>query len=123
MSSIVHFEVPSEDVEKAQEFYREVFDWKFEKDEYTDYWMIYTKDEQDNDGLAGGLYKKGVDQPIGVMNYIDADDIAGTLKKIEKKGGKVIVPQSPIPKVGYFGIFQDPSGNTFGLFKSDMTVK
>lgn len=123
MATIVHFEVPCENVEKAKEFYGEIFDWKFEKDKHTDYWMIYTKDEEGKDGIAGGLYKKDVDQPIGIMNYIYANDIKSTFEKIEEKGGKIIVPETPIPNVGYFGIFQDPSGNTFGLFKSDMTVK
>ena len=43
MFNVVHFEIPADDVERAQKFYGELFGWKIEK--FTspmpmDYWMI-----------------------------------------------------------------------------------
>ena len=46
--SIVHFEIPADDVERARKFYSTLFDWKIEKMEVMkdgdkmDYWMIST---------------------------------------------------------------------------------
>ena len=40
MSRITHFNIPVDDPGRAQKFYKEVFDWKFEKwDGPTDYWI------------------------------------------------------------------------------------
>ncbi len=122
MPSICHFEVSAEDIERAKRFYNKVFDWKFEKDANMDYWMISTTDSEGKPGLGGGLMKRE-NFPAGIMNYIDVNNIAETLKKIEKEGGKILVPQSPITNVGYFAVFMDTEQNTFCLFKEDMKAK
>ena len=49
MSNVVHFEIPADDVARAQKFYSELFGWKIEK--FTgpcpmDYWMIMTGKEE-----------------------------------------------------------------------------
>jgi uncharacterized protein len=31
MPTIVHFEIPSDDIERAKKFYNELFGWKIEK--------------------------------------------------------------------------------------------
>jgi hypothetical protein len=53
--------------------------------------------------------------PNGVTIYIATDDINGHLKKIEKAGGKMIVPRTEIPNVVTFAQFMDPFGNVVGL--------
>lgn len=46
--TIVHFEIPADDVERARKFYSTLFGWKIEKAEVKvdadtmDYWMIST---------------------------------------------------------------------------------
>lgn len=42
--------------------------------------------------------------------YFLVDDIPALLKKVEQAGGKVLVPQTPIPDVGAFSIISDPDG-------------
>lgn len=49
--------------------------------------------------------------------YVHSDDIAATLAKVESLGGTVVVPESEIPGIGWFGIFMDPAGNLLALFK------
>jgi len=62
--TIVHFEIPAEDVEKLRKFYSQLFGWKIEKTEGPmDYWMIeiVPVDEQGNPkvpGVNGGMMKK-----------------------------------------------------------------
>jgi predicted enzyme related to lactoylglutathione lyase len=47
MPTIVHFEIPTDDLERAKRFYNELFGWKIEK--YPgpmEYWMITTTDAE-----------------------------------------------------------------------------
>jgi len=37
MPSIVHFEIPADDIERAQKFYTELFGWQIEKAGPMDY--------------------------------------------------------------------------------------
>ena len=47
MPRVSWFDIPADDPERAQKFYKEVFDWKFEKwDGPMDYSMAKTGDEQ-----------------------------------------------------------------------------
>jgi len=50
-----------------------------------------------------------------VTIYVYSADINATLAQAEKLGGKTLVPKSPIPGVGNYGLFKDPSGNIIGL--------
>lgn len=36
MPTIAHFDLPANDIDRAKEFYTDLFDWKFEK--YRDLW-------------------------------------------------------------------------------------
>jgi len=38
-------------------------------------------------------------------------------------GGKLIMPKTPIPTVGYFAYCQDTEGNLFGVMQSDPSAK
>jgi predicted enzyme related to lactoylglutathione lyase len=49
MPTIVHFEIPADDVERSKKFYSDLFGWKIEKwsgstDIGMDYWTINTTD-------------------------------------------------------------------------------
>jgi len=49
--------------------------------------------------------------------YVDTADIDASLAKVEQLGGKVMLPRSEIPGMGWFALFSDPSGNQIGLFE------
>ena len=51
-----------------------------------------------------------------VLVYVATDDVQASLAKAESLGGKTLVPKTEIPKIGWFGIFADPTGNKVGLF-------
>jgi predicted enzyme related to lactoylglutathione lyase len=40
------------------------------------------------------------------------------LKKAETLGGKLIAPKTEIPNTGWYGIFEDPTGNQIALYTS-----
>ena len=121
MSRIVHFDIESNNPEKAAEFYSKVFGWKFEKWEGPmEYWMISTG-LKDKPGINGGLAKG---EPLSkVVNTIDVDSLDEMIKKIESNGGKITKPKGPIPGIGWYAAFEGPDGNAFGLMQEDPNAK
>jgi len=52
MPTIVHFEIPADDVERSKNFYTDLFGWKIENwpgpvSQDMEYWMITTTDEKE----------------------------------------------------------------------------
>jgi predicted enzyme related to lactoylglutathione lyase len=46
------------------------------------------------------------------------DNIAETLKEIDRAGGRVVTPRTDIgPGMGAFAVFADPAGAAFGLYE------
>ena len=121
MARVTHFDISADAPAQLIPFYEETFGWKFEKWEGPmEYWLLTTgPDEQP--GINGGLAKR--EQDDYVLNTMDISDIDATIDQIEKKGGKVVMPKSPIPGVGWFAQFEDPEGNRLGLMQSDENAK
>ena len=120
--TIVHFEIPANDVEKLSRFYSKVFGWKFEKVETPDdnaYWLITTKERQESAGVNGGMSRK-MDANQRPTNYVLVESIVDYLKKFEQHGGKTIMPRTVIPKMVIFALAIDPEGNPLGLVEPTM---
>jgi predicted enzyme related to lactoylglutathione lyase len=120
MPRINHFAIPAENPERAIQFYREVFGWRFEVGwEYDTpggretYWHVYTGDGA---GIDGGLTKREYpEQPISVgIEVPDVDEYAAL---IQRGGGKVLVGKTELPGVAWFAFCQDPEGNTFAIYQ------
>lgn len=119
--TIIHFEIPANNVEKIKKFYSNLFDWKIEKLGNMEYYAITTvpMDEKGNllrPGVNGGLYKKEQPQQAPV-NYIYVESVDEYSKKVTDLGGKIVVPKMEVTGMGWFALAQDPEGNTFGIFE------
>ena len=124
MATIVHFDLPADDTERAKIFYSSLFGWTFEpwtfeqSPGYTDYYFIATTDNDGSPGVGGGLGKRGApDQKI--VNYIDVSSIDFTLEEVVRLGGKVLVPKTAVEKYGYMAVCEDTEGNSFGLWEEN----
>jgi uncharacterized protein len=53
-----------------------------------------------------------------VIFYIEVDDLQAYLDRIERAGGRTIVPVTVIPDMVTFAQFADPEGNVVGLTKT-----
>ena len=112
--NVVHVEIPAQNVEAAGKFYQELFGWKIQHMPEMNYTMW-----EDGSGSGGGFPEVSAENPAGqVLVYIDSDDIEADLKKVEQLGGKVLHPKMEIPQTGWFGVFQDPTGNVLALYTS-----
>lgn len=117
MGRVVHFEIPADDVSRCERFYQEVFGWSFQKwDGPQEYWLVQTGTGAR--GIDGGVTKRG-DASQGTVNTIEVPSLDEALRKIERQGGKIAVPKTPLPGVGWLAYFTDTESNTFGVLQPD----
>ena len=110
---LCHFELMTNDVAKCKTFYGAVFDWKFDDQTMSGYTLIATGQDP-----SGGAFPKPAEAPYPCLNvYFTVEDIEATLGKVNKHGGKTLVPKTAIPSVGHFAMFTDPEGIAIGLLQ------
>ena len=110
-NSVVHVEIHSNAPEKTKAFLKDVFDWKFQDMPEMNYSMFEAP------SAPGGGLQKAENLPAGVLDYILSKDIDGTVKKIQSSGGSIVTPKMEIPGMGFFAVFQDPTGITLALYE------
>jgi uncharacterized protein len=130
MPTIVHFEIPSDDIERSKKFYNGLFGWNIDNwpgheamQEGMEYLMITTTDDKGNKALTGGMMKRQMPEQQGITNYIDVKSVEEYSSKVERLGGKVIIPKRPVPGMGYFAVCMDTESNGFAIWETDNTAK
>ena len=119
--SIVWFEIPADQPERAKRFYSSLFGWKIEKfPGADDYWHIDTggSEETPDGGLRVRKYSQ---QPI--TNYVGVSSVDESAAKVEQLGGKICKSKTAIPQMGYFVVCQDTEGNEFALWEHNDRAK
>jgi predicted enzyme related to lactoylglutathione lyase len=109
-----HCELSTDDVTKAQKFYKGLFDWKFQSMMDGAYQMIET-----GKGMGGGgLQKKPMpEQPNAWMPYVTVADVKKTIAKAKKLGALAVPLEfQAIGDMGAIGIFIDPTGAALGVW-------
>ena len=121
-NAIVHFEIPADDVKRAQKFYRAAFGWKISDPWKMNYFLVETK-RKGEDGINGGLMqRKNPGQPF--MNYISVKSIDDSLQKVQRAGGSVCMPKTEIGQgMGWIAAFQDTEGNLMGFHQTPTQAK
>jgi predicted enzyme related to lactoylglutathione lyase len=119
--SIVWFEIPAENPERANAFYSNLFGWKINPFPGTgDYWHIDTGGADDT---PDGAMKRRKSPQEPVVNYISVDSVDKFADKIAKLGGKISMAKTAVPQMGYFAVCQDTEGNGFGIWETDPNAK
>ncbi len=126
MFSVVHFEIPADDVERAKKFYGELFGWKIEKFPGPipmEYWEITTGTEKGEMGLLGGgmMQRQTPEQQITI--YVNVPSIDDYVTKVMKLGGRVVGPKTAVPEMGYFAVCLDLENNGFGIWEVNPNAK
>ena len=122
MSRVIHFEIPAAEPERAAAFYKQVFGWSIEKwPGPMEYWMV-TTGADGAPGINGGLLKKQA-PTTATTNTIGVDSVDKAIVAVKSAGGKLVMPKTPIPTIGYFAYLEDTEGNLFGVLQSDANAK
>ncbi len=118
---IVHFEIAANDLQRLKQFYSDLFGWSIESMPEMPEYMVVKTTEEGGMGINGGMMKKQMPQHTNV-NYVMVPSVADFAKKAQKLGGQVVVPKTPIPKMGYFAVCLDPEGNPIGIWEMDSSA-
>jgi predicted enzyme related to lactoylglutathione lyase len=122
VNKVQHFEIPADDLERAQNFYRAVFGW--EMNPYGDDTVLVSTTPSDENGLPrepgainGDIFKRNpqVQHPLIVMTV---DSIEEKLRDVEAQGGKAVSDKIEIPGTGSYAYVQDTEGNVISVWEN-----
>lgn len=102
------------DVEQAQKFYGELFDWNFPQvgTDEDPYWSVNVGDAMN----AGMMKNPAPNAPDHWLVYFTTPNLEETGATIEQQGGSIVMPPTSIPS-GRFSVAKDPQGAYFALFE------
>jgi predicted enzyme related to lactoylglutathione lyase len=122
MDKVAHFEIPADDMNRAQAFYAAAFDWKFMSPPGLQYLLVQTT-ESDQRGpknpgaINGGILarKAPVTSPVITINVANMDE---ALARVQKAGGQVVHPKFAVGTFGFSAYIKDTEGNVIGVWQS-----
>jgi len=110
---VVHFEIMGGKGSELETFYRELFGWKIDSNNPMKYGIVETGGGPG--GINGGVGPAN-DGRKRVSVYARVEDLQATLDRVERLGGKTILPPTEVPGGPKLAMFADPAGNITGLF-------
>jgi hypothetical protein len=128
MPRVIHFEIHTNEPERAIRFYHSVFGWEFLKfpNPITDYWVVKTG-EADQPGIDGGLLRRDIQfEGVGVTAFvctIAVSDLEVYLMKVNTSGGQLARERMAVTGVGWLAYCKDTEGNLFGMMQADGSAK
>jgi imidazolonepropionase-like amidohydrolase/predicted enzyme related to lactoylglutathione lyase len=111
------FEIPVTDMSRAKAFYEQVLNVKLQPLALGPLEMAMFPMRPGTPGAAGALMKGEAFQPSakGVQIYFTTPDVDGTLERVQKLAGKVVLAKTRIGPLGFIASFEDSEGNRIGL--------
>ncbi len=116
VKTIVHFEIPANDLERLSAFYRNVFGWRFKNAGMPgmEYWLIATGPA--GRSIGGGMYPR-MSPDERPRNYVAVDKIDPAIETFKAAGGTEVVGKMEVPGMGWSFIGADPEGNILALWE------
>ncbi len=123
MDKVVHFEIPVDDLERAQKFYKNIFGWTMDAVPDMEYIIIRTTPVDENNmptepgAINGGMMKRQspLTSPLVIINVQNIED---SMKKVKKMGGEIVRGKTQVMDMGYVAYFKDTEGNIIGLWQT-----
>jgi predicted enzyme related to lactoylglutathione lyase len=113
-------EIPAANLERAIAFYEKVFEFKLHPMELANRLRMAMFPIDPTQGVGGALCQHSefyTPSQTGTLVYLNADpDLSAALGRVEKAGGRVLVPKTQIsPEYGFMAVFIDCEGNRVAL--------
>lgn len=110
---ITHIDIPVANQEQATQFYSTLFGWQIAEVPGFEGYPMW---QAPNQISGGGLAPRSEDfaQP---RSYVEVDSIEESLACVTANGGRVVMERAPISETSWWAIFEDPDGNTIGLYE------
>ena len=108
---VVFFEIRAKDAKAMRAFYRELFNWKIEENDF--FARIAPGVGPPVEGVGGGIVPNAASP--GVSLYVQVRDLRTSLAKAEELGGKKTADPFDVPNGPTIAQIADPEGNLVGL--------
>jgi hypothetical protein len=112
----VHVELETSDPAKAKSFYTRLFDWQLDDMPMSDgstYSIIKV-----GEGTGGGMMKSPLPGNQSMwLAYVLVDDVRKATEKARSLGATVCKDVTEVPGMGWFSIFNDPTGAMLALWQ------
>ena len=109
---IAHVEIPTTNLDKSKVFYNKVLGWDFKP--FGNGYLLFNNHK----GTMVGLRKvDAVSSGETTVFHVSIPDIDSILKRAKENGGAVKRNKTVIPAMGWYALFDDPDGNTIGLYQ------
>ena len=127
MDKVIFFEIPVDNAVRAREFYSSAFGWRMNEIPEMHYTQIETVEAErmgvrgipkEPGAINGGMVERQREPVQTPVIYIKVQNIDEAAAAIEKKGGKIMKPKSPVGNFGFAAYFNDTEGNMLGLWQS-----
>jgi len=116
-NAINWFEIPVSDIDRATKFYSSILVGELQYMEMMGIKMAFLP--MDGQGVGGALCQGEGYEPTagGAKIYLNGgDDLSVALSRVEKAGGKVVMPKTKInDEIGYIAFFVDTEGNNLAF--------
>ena len=123
MPRIIHFEIATDNPDRAVKFYKKVFGWKIQKwSRPAAYWLVTTGPNEEP-GINGAIMEKMEQAPAAIINTANVPSVDKYVQKIIDAGGKVLTPKRAVPSIGYMAYCVDTEGIVFGIMQADTSAK
>jgi uncharacterized protein len=122
-NSVVHFEIFASDLDRARQFYQQVFGWQFEPAGFPDFFHIHLGVDGDPGLRLGALAKRRrqkADAEASTNAFrctISVKSIKDSLAAVQAAGGVARSSITDIPHVGMVAEVADNDGNIFCLMQ------
>jgi predicted enzyme related to lactoylglutathione lyase len=120
---VVHFEIPYQDGDRAQQFYKSAFDWQLQSMPGMGYVLVTTGPTTEAGPTEPGFINGGMlsreDSPTsGPLVVVDVESIDEALQRIGELGGETVLGKQPVGEMGFSAYVKDTEGNVVGLWET-----
>jgi predicted enzyme related to lactoylglutathione lyase len=112
------FDIPTEDFDRAVKFYSEILGKEVRVDSFMGQKLgFFPMDGRE--GVGGDIVPPGMgNKPCacGTRVYFSCEGVLDeVIARVEKAGGKIVMPKSKIGEAGWIAMILDSEGNSVGL--------
>lgn len=110
MNTVCHIEFQTTDLDRAEAFYKAVFEWEFRA--FVPTMRVFGTGESHVGGL---MLVDRVEPGRSPSVWLRVASLDETLAKVEACGGRRLGERQEVPGTGWSADFEDPEGNYVGI--------
>jgi len=124
MDPVTHFEIPTDDMKRAEKFYADAFGWTTSAPPGMEgeYEMAMTAESGEDwmpleRGRIHGAFYRRQEPDAGTLISVEVEDIDAALERVKTAGGEVAMAKDKVMDYGWYARIRDSEGNLIVLWQ------